>query len=116
MEQSAQGIKLTAHQPPTTDDPSGLLLLPLLFWQIKHPANFWFCEQERELLMKQLAFLLLQTPQDEAQMHIHPSPLPEFDWEHMQLQPLFEPFEHQLDLPTGSIEFDDLLGRPLSLR
>src|SRR5437588_12192657 len=45
-------------------------------------------------------------------MDIRLSSLPELDWHQMQLEPLFEPFEEQFNLPTHSIQLHHILGRP----
>src|SRR5512135_726467 len=114
MHNPAESIKLSAHELPMTDDPFWLLCLH--FGLLQRLAHGWFAKQACKLRGKHLCCLLWETPDDEAQMHIHLCSLPELHRQHMQLQSLFESFEHQLDLPSCSVELDDRGSRPLLLR
>src|SRR6059058_3304721 len=78
-------------------------------------ANLRFVQEPRKQLRESLGFLLLQRPHNQAQMDIRLSSLPQLDWQQMQLEPVFEPFEQQFNLPTCSIELHHILGRPALL-
>src|SRR5512135_48003 len=69
MHNPAESIKLSAHELPMTDDPFWLLCLH--FGLLQRLAHGWFAKQACKLRGKHLCCLLWETPDDEAQMHIH---------------------------------------------